>query len=117
MYDPPEEEVNRCRDSQAGDTAIRQRPIELLHGERAFLAWDAYPEDSAAPKALTPVVSYSVIGDAALQHIHEHSSTCPDRSEQAWYSPKARCQPRVAVGLAYFISDQQINTTKNCTIS
>lgn len=51
------------------------------------------PADSAAPKALPPAVSYSVIGDAALaalQHVHEHSSTCPDHREQAWYSPNAR---------------------------
>ena len=57
-------------------TVTRQRPIGLLRGEGTFLAWDMVSGRTGPPKALTSVVPYSVCGDAAPQHIHEHSSTC-----------------------------------------
>jgi hypothetical protein len=72
--------------------------------------------DSAAPKALTPVVSYSVIGDAA-QHVHEHSSACLIAVNRPGILRKRDTQASVAIRLAYSISDQQINAHPNYSMS
>lgn len=67
MYDVPEQEVNR-REDMGALAAIRRRPIGLLLGERAILAWDAYPRKQGSQAART----------RAQQHM-------PYPSEGLWY--------------------------------